>query len=90
MWEMKCPYCHKHLPYPTQRQFLVFIYRYIYKFSEIETAQMMGIHPSNVRALLLRMKKVWPQVFSTPRKSKPKYTQKGFCETKHTHIKIRF
>ena len=65
---MKCPFCKKHIDYPTQRQLVAWYYRYVYGHSEKETAEIMGICPRSVRSLLKRMKECWPDLISIPRK----------------------
>jgi len=85
---MKCPYTGMDCPCPTQRQFLAWFYRYVYEYSEKDTARIMGIEPRNVRGLLQRMKKIWPNLFSIPRKDKPSLVQ--FNENLHSEPKEHF
>jgi hypothetical protein len=79
---MRCPHCHKHIKYPTQRQLLAWFYRYVYEHSEPEVAKIMGINQRSVRELMQRMKKVWPNVFVKPRRRR--ITRVHFNENIHS------
>ena len=90
---MKCPYCDRHIDYPTQRQLLAWTLRY-YGYAPIklvpieDVAKRMGITPGCVLELLHRFRICWPHL--APKKRQIATIRFRFNEERDSEPKIIF